>query len=113
MLQTALADMLSAEGYQVFKASDGAQGLNLINTLSPDLVLSDINMPVMDGITMLKKVRENPQFNRLKIIMLTNYNDASKMSDVLNMNVDKYIVKAEIKLEEVSQLVHFLLFGPL
>ena len=113
MLQTALSDMLTAEGYQVSAASDGAQGLATIKSVHPDLILLDINMPIMDGITMLKMVRQDPQFTRMKIIMLTNYNDASKMSDVMNMNVDKYIVKADIKLEEISQLVHFLLFGPL
>lgn len=113
MLQTALFEILSSQGYQVKVAGDGKQGLDMIYQFKPDLILLDINMPVMDGLTLLKKLREDPSMNPLRIIMLTNYNDAQKESDSINLKVDRYMVKADIKLEEVASVVHFLLFGPI
>ena len=58
-------------GYQVLEAADGKQGLDQAKGNAMHLILTDQNMPVMDGITMIKALRAMPQFATLPILMLT------------------------------------------
>lgn len=53
--RTALVHLLSDEGFNVFEASDGYKALGLLKETKPDLLLTDLKMPLMDGITLLKK----------------------------------------------------------
>src|SRR4051794_2000574 len=56
--RTALKALLSEEGFEVYEAKDGEQALELIGQPSPDVVLTDVRMPGMDGITLVKKARD-------------------------------------------------------
>jgi len=62
---------LKGAGYQVVEAADGKQGIDQAKANAIHLVLTDQNMPVMDGITMIKAMRAMPQFATLPILMLT------------------------------------------
>jgi two-component system chemotaxis response regulator CheY len=64
---------LKAEGYDVVTASDGREGLYMANSEKPDLIITDINMPEIDGIELIKKLRTQPEFKDLPIIALTAY----------------------------------------
>ena len=70
-IQQLLVDILELNGYQASTANDGAQGLKLVQETQPDLVISDIMMPKMDGFELLEKLRASSQFNDLPIILLT------------------------------------------
>lgn len=62
---------LKGAGYQVVEASDGKMGIDQAKAASPNLILTDQNMPNMDGITMIKHLRALPQYASLPILMLT------------------------------------------
>jgi two-component system chemotaxis response regulator CheY len=62
---------LKSAGYQTVEASDGQQGLNTAKTGTFDLVISDVNMPNMDGITLCSELRKLPSFKFTPILMLT------------------------------------------
>ncbi|CAO5676504.1 MAG: Chemotaxis protein CheY [Holosporales bacterium] len=62
---------LKSIGFDVIEAEDGTVALGLLNTHKPDLIISDVNMPNMDGFTLVKHVRELPQFKTVPILMLT------------------------------------------
>ena len=62
---------LKSAGYQTVEASDGQQGLNTAKTGKFDLVISDVNMPNMDGITLCSELRKLPSFKFTPILMLT------------------------------------------
>lgn len=62
---------LKAAGYQVLEAVDGEDGLNKARTANVNLVLTDQNMPKMDGITLVKSLRALPQYKTAPILMLT------------------------------------------
>jgi two-component system chemotaxis response regulator CheY len=66
-----VAFTLKGAGYQVVEAADGRQGIDQAKATSVQLILTDQNMPQMDGITMIKALRAMPQFTALPILMLT------------------------------------------
>jgi two-component system chemotaxis response regulator CheY len=66
-----LAYVLTSHGYQVIEAADGEQGLEMAKTHQADLVLTDHNMPKMDGITLIRALRALPGYKKIPIMMLT------------------------------------------
>lgn len=66
-----VAFTLKSAGYTVIEAVDGQDGLDKINSQAVDLILTDQNMPRMDGITMIKNLRSQAQFSATPILMLT------------------------------------------
>ena len=72
VLATVYRNKFTAEGYQVEVASDGEQGLDLIISSKPDLVILDVMLPNINGIEVLKRVRANPQFQALPVIIFSN-----------------------------------------
>ncbi len=62
---------LEAEGYDVLSAPDGTQGLEQARTERPDLIISDVSMPRMDGYTFVKTLRATPELSRIPVIVLT------------------------------------------
>lgn len=66
-----LTYVLTSNGYEVIEASDGEEGLALAKSHLADLVLTDQNMPRMDGITLIKALRQLPEYKKVPIMMLT------------------------------------------
>ena len=64
---------LTSEGFNVVTAADGREGLYMASAERPDLVITDLNMPEIDGIEMIKKIRALSEFKDLPIIALTAY----------------------------------------
>lgn len=93
---------LRNQGYEVFKAGNGVEGLKLLSEEPVHLIILDIMMPVMDGITMLMKVRE--QGLDLPIIMLTAKSEELDKIMGLNMGADDYITKPFTPLELLARV---------
>ncbi|MCP4218367.1 MAG: response regulator transcription factor [bacterium] len=86
--------ILKTAGFDVISAIDGADGLEkLFNFPNTDLVVSDINMPAMDGYTMIERIREEDQFEELPIIIVSTEGEASDKQKGFNAGADVYIVK--------------------
>lgn len=66
-----VAFALQPEGYDVVHAEDGARGLDQLRAVAPQLVITDLNMPVMDGISFIEAARKDPRGTGVPIIMLT------------------------------------------
>jgi CheY-like chemotaxis protein len=64
---------LRLEGYTVYTASDGNEGIELVRADCPDLILSDINMPNLDGIEMVKCLRAMPECNKVPVLIMSAY----------------------------------------
>jgi DNA-binding response OmpR family regulator len=105
LLAKTLATSLKEEGYEVFLAHDGLDGLAMAKEHEPDLILCDINMPKMDGISMLKKIRSKDWGKKLKIIMLTNLSDEDKILEALKNSVFTYLVKSDWELEKIIEKI--------
>jgi len=77
--------------FTIIEASDGEEALALFHTHKPDIVMSDITMPKMDGLSFIKEIRKNSLHT--KIIILTAHTEHDKLIDALGMNVVNYLVK--------------------
>lgn len=95
VLRRVIIDNLKSEGFIALEAEDGVMGLAVAIAEHPDLMLVDIVMPKMDGIAMLEKLREDPWGKNAQVIMLTNLNDAEKVSYAAQKGVNEYLVKAD------------------
>lgn len=104
-LLSALKSKLKDEGFSVDTATNGVEGLESIKKEKPDLVLLDILMPQMDGITMLKKMKEDSKTRDIPVIVLTNLYDAQKVSECIERGVYDYLVKVNWGIEEVMDLI--------
>lgn len=101
----ALRDKLTREGFAILEAKNGEEGLEIALRIHPDLILLDIIMPVMDGLTMLSRLREDPWGKDAKVIILTNLSESAKVSEVMAKESFDYLVKSDWKLEEVVKKV--------
>jgi len=84
---------LEASGYRVLTADDGAQGLSLAQQQKADLIVTDLNMPVMDGITLITQVRALPQYKFTPILMLTTESQEDKKIAGRRAGATGWIVK--------------------
>jgi DNA-binding response OmpR family regulator len=100
-LLTALRDKLTRENFATLEAKNGEEGLEIALSEHPDLILLDIVMPKMDGMAMLKKLREDAWGKNAKVIMLTNLSDIKNVVNAINQQSYDYLVKSDWKLEDV------------
>ena len=78
----------------IIQAGDGQAGLELLARHMPvDIILLDINMPVMDGMAVLKNIRNNRRYNGIKIIMITSESEKSKVITALRAGANDYLIK--------------------
>src|SRR5258708_19822746 len=96
-----LSRFLTREGYEVTPAGDGAEALKKVNASTPDLILLDIVMPVMDGLALCRIFRSDVTRRSLPIIFLTPRNTLEDRLQGLQAGVDDYIGKP-FNLEEVK-----------
>jgi two-component system chemotaxis response regulator CheY len=75
-IRTAIKIALGGEGYAVSEAQDGQEGLNRADAGDFQLIITDLNMPVMDGLTMIRQMRAKPKHAGVPIIFLTTESDA-------------------------------------
>lgn len=102
----ALQDKFTKEGFLVHTAADGEAGLETALEKTPDLIILDIIMPKIDGMTVMKKIREDKKWgSKVPIIMLTNLSDPESVSEAANYDVHDFLVKTDWRLEDIVKLV--------
>ena len=94
---------------ELFEAADGMEGLEAAITHQPNLIVLDYNMPVMDGVAMLRKMREHDNIKRTPVIMLTAEDSNEIISTVARLGVRDYIIKPfedENLLSKVARIIN-------
>jgi two-component system chemotaxis response regulator CheY len=84
---------LTRSGYEVMEAEDGAQGLKKASAEAFDLVLSDINMPVMNGLDMVRALRKLPSYKFTPIVLVTTESQVEKKQEGKTAGATGWIVK--------------------
>ncbi len=88
-----LSLILKSKGYEVVTAENGIDGLQKLGIEQINLILTDMNMPYMDGIEFTRQVRANPEVSNIPIVMLTTEADEEEKQRAYNAGVDDYLVK--------------------
>ena len=99
---------LRGAGYEVLEASDGKDALDKLTGQKVNLIISDVNMPNMDGITLVKEVKQLPQYKFTPIMMLTTESQDSKKQEGRAAGAKAWVVKPfqpPVLLDAVSKLV--------
>ena len=103
---------LENDGYMVATAGDGEEGLAKVAEFSPDLILLDIMMPKMNGLLVLKKLKENPATANIPVVMLTNVGSSDQDAEEgLELGAVAYLVKAVNRPSTVISKVKEILSG--
>ncbi|MDQ7039314.1 MAG: response regulator [Rhodothermus sp.] len=94
VMRSSLKANLEMQGFQVAMAADGEEALaQLKNGLKPDLILTDINMPKMDGLTLIREVRKLPGFRFVPILVLTTESQQAKREEARRLGATGWLVK--------------------
>jgi two-component system chemotaxis response regulator CheY len=107
-VRTVAGIALRGAGYEVVEAANGQEGLGRLNGDKINLIISDVNMPVMDGITFLKEVKRHPNYRFTPVIMLTTEAGEDKKQEGRAAGAKAWIVKPfqpQTMLDAVSKLI--------
>jgi CheY-like chemotaxis protein len=112
LIRELVRELLERERYDVVEASDGKDALDKLQKTAPDLVLMDIQLPMLDGYAVLDQLRRDRRFHRLPVIALTAYAMRSDQERAQQAGFDSYLSKP-IDRAVLLQMIHrFLSQGP-
>jgi DNA-binding response OmpR family regulator len=107
VLSKALTERFTNEGYQILTASDGELGLQMALKEEPDLILLDIVLPKLDGMAMMRQLREGSVWGKqVPVILLTNLNVDDNMMDAITKDKPAYyLVKTDWTMDQIAEKV--------
>jgi two-component system, OmpR family, alkaline phosphatase synthesis response regulator PhoP len=100
--------LMEQNGYDVMVAFSGEEAIEIIAENKIDLILLDIMLPVIDGFEVCQRVRENPQWSKIKIILLTALGSDANVEKGLALGADAYITKPFSNIEIVDKVKELL-----
>ena len=102
---------LSLEGFEVVGANDGKEALKKLEDpqCNPDLILLDILMPYVDGMEVLKKIKEQDRLKSIPVILLTNLSQKEEVAQGLGLGASDYLIKSHFTPSEVLEKIKMYL----
>ncbi len=102
-LRTALVVKLKYGGYETIIAENGEDGLKQALEKHPDIILLDLVMPIMDGMSMMAKLRQDPWGQKVPVIVLTNVSpdNVKQIDEILTTHPAYYLIKSNSPLEDI------------
>jgi two-component system, cell cycle response regulator DivK len=88
-----IRDLLTSAGYELIEAADGEAGVRLAGTERPDLILMDIQLPVLDGHEATRRIKSNPELSAIPIIVVTSYALSGDDVKAMEAGCDAYVAK--------------------
>lgn len=105
LIRESLARVLADKGLNVLQAANGKEGLEKALAGKVDLILTDIIMPEVDGLTMLDKLREDSKGKKIPAIVLTNDEQTETLNKAMEAGVTVYLSKASLDAEAIAEQV--------
>ena len=100
-LLNVFVDSFAMEGFKEFGAANGQEALDIAINERPDIILLDLEMPIMGGLEMLENLRQDDWGRNALVIILTNYDDAIKVAMAAEKGAFDYLVKKDWKTKDV------------
>jgi two-component system chemotaxis response regulator CheY len=88
-----VAFTLRRAGYEVHEAEDGQKAIAALKTKPADVIITDLNMPVMDGVALIRALRADPKYRSVPILMLTTESDSNKKAEGKSAGATGWLVK--------------------
>ena len=88
-----MRDLLCAAGFEVIEAVDGKEGLSVTATERPDLILMDLQLPVVDGLEATRRIKSDPATSHIPVIAVTSYAMSSDHKKAIDAGCDAYFAK--------------------
>jgi chemotaxis protein histidine kinase CheA len=104
--------ILEAAGYGVLTSQDGIEALEKLRSQEVHLIISDIDMPRMDGFTLIENVKRDESLRRIPVVVVSNYEDAESSERALKLGAASYIVKSEFDRTNLVEVVDRLIGHP-
>lgn len=108
-LHTAYEFKLTKAGFEVKLANDGNEVLEIVKTYIPDLIILDIMMPGMDGLTTLAEIKKNPQLATIPVIVASNLGQKDELEKAKALGARDFIVKSDMSLDNLIQKINALI----
>lgn len=102
-----LREMLMADGFDVLTAENGEEALRKLSVVHPDIIISDVYMPVMDGVRLHRSVRGIARYRTLPFLFISGYSDEYTLSSMRDPKVDGFLRKGRPP-EEIKQWIKYL-----
>ena len=100
-ISRAYQDGLSRAGFTVKLAFNGQEALTALATDKPSLILLDLVMPVMNGFEFLEKIKNNTDYNKIPVVVLSNLGQESDIKKARDLGAVDYLVKSDIAIHQV------------
>ena len=108
-LSQVLKGRLSKEGFTVFQAFDGEEGIDLLKKELPDLVILDLIMPKVSGFEMLERLSLDPQISGIPVVVVSQLGQESDIQKARQLGVADYYVKVQMSLDDLVRALKNLL----
>ncbi|MEM8968773.1 MAG: response regulator [Bacteroidota bacterium] len=95
----------SKEPLDLSIASDGQEALDMLNTLRPDIILLDLNLPKIDGRDVLKTIKSDPKLKRIPVVVLSTSESETDINDAYDAHANSYIAKP-LDFTQFTNIVH-------
>lgn len=100
---------LAKAGFEVQVAYDGDEALQILTHFTPDLILLDLIMPKKDGFSVLKELKNLPQYREIPVIIASNLGQKEDIDKALQLGARDYIVKSDMSMEDLVSKINSLL----
>ncbi len=104
-LLKALSQKFQHAGFEVLEARNGEEGLSVALQKKPDLILLDIVMPKIDGLSFAKEIRKDEWGSSVPIVILTNLSDPDQVAEAAKFEVYDFLVKTDWRLDDIVNFI--------
>jgi DNA-binding response OmpR family regulator len=105
LISNSLCEALKTAGFEPTPAYDGEEAVAKAKEILPDLVLLDIMMPKLDGISVLWELKANPSTAKIPVVVLTNIGDVETISKIVEAGAVDYLLKSDQSVDDIIQKV--------
>jgi two-component system chemotaxis sensor kinase CheA/two-component system sensor histidine kinase and response regulator WspE len=109
IFRTTVGGLLEGMGCEVLTAEDGMAGLSALESFRPDLIVSDVQMPRMDGLEMIRRLRQDPRFTKVPVVILSSLGSAEDRQRGAGAGANAYLIKGELDAETLGATLDRLL----